>query len=122
MGINVVVDGLKDIVGPRKNALSDDDLGSGNATRLFTALCGYRLVDLLALLGGTYPSATVVERTAAPEGPLLACIFTSRYQRELILDLVLPTYQQLGLAIEEVQKDVDQGRGTHRACLPKFWA
>lgn len=70
MGISVRVEGGKDVVGPCQNALSDGQLVPALATRIFTALCGYRLVDVLALLGDTYPSATVVERTPAPTGPL----------------------------------------------------
>ena len=70
MGIEVRLEGGVDVVGPRPNGLSDRKLGVVNATRIFTALCGYRLVDILALLGEAHPSATVVKRTTAPTGPL----------------------------------------------------
>jgi hypothetical protein len=70
MGIQVKVEDGVDIVSPCQNGLSNGKLVPLLATRVFTALCGYRLVDILTLLGGTYPSATVVERTAAPTGTL----------------------------------------------------
>lgn len=77
MGIRVRVEGGVEIVGPGWNGLSDGGLVPALATRIFTALCGYRLVDIIALLGGTYPPVTVVERTPAPTGTLQACTFTA---------------------------------------------
>ena len=65
-----MVEGGVDVVGPCQNALSDGRLVPALATRIFTALCSYRLVDVITLLGETYPPATVVERTPAPTGPL----------------------------------------------------
>jgi hypothetical protein len=70
MGIEVSVEGGVDVVAPRRNGLSDANLVAAHATRIFTALCGYRLVDIIALLGETHPSATVVKRTTPPKGPL----------------------------------------------------
>jgi hypothetical protein len=70
MGIQVEIDGGIDIVRPSQNCLSEGRLVPALATRVFTALCGYRLVDVIALLGESYPSATVVERTPAPTGTL----------------------------------------------------
>ena len=73
MGIQVEIEGGVDVVKPCQNGLSDGRLAPALATRIFTALCGYRLVDVLALLGGAHPPATVVERTAAPTGTLQVC-------------------------------------------------
>jgi hypothetical protein len=70
MGIQVVVEGGKDHVRPCPNALSESRLSPTLATRIFTALCGYRLVDVITFLGENYPSATIVERTPAPATPL----------------------------------------------------
>lgn len=70
MGIQVVVEDGRDHVCPCPNALSENRLAPRLATRIFTALCSYRLVDIITFLGGTYPSATVVERTPAPTAPL----------------------------------------------------
>ena len=70
MGIQVRVEDGVDIVGPCQNGLSDGPLMPALATRLFSALCGYRLVDIITLLGETYPPATVIERTQGPIGPL----------------------------------------------------
>lgn len=70
MGINVVVEDGRDFVGPCPNALSESRVAPTLATRIFTALCSYRLVDVMSFLGETYPSATAVERTPAPTGPL----------------------------------------------------
>jgi hypothetical protein len=75
MGIQVRVEDSVDVVGPCQNALFEGRLVPALATRIFTAICGYRLVDIITLLGETYPSATVVERTPAPTGPLQVCIF-----------------------------------------------
>jgi len=69
-GIEVRIEGGVEVVGPCPNGLSDGKLVPAHATRLFNALCGYRLVDIISLLGETHPSATVVERTTAPTGPL----------------------------------------------------
>ena len=74
MGIRVRVEGGVEIVW---NGLSDGGLFPALATRIFTALCRYRLVDIIALLGGTYLPATVIERTPAPTGTLQACTFTA---------------------------------------------
>ena len=63
MGIEVRSEGGVDVVGPHPNGLSDGKLGVVHATRIFTALCSYHLVDILALLGETHPSATVIKRT-----------------------------------------------------------
>ena len=70
MGIEVIVEGGVDVVGPHQNGLSNSKLVATHATRIFTALCSYRLVDIIALLGETHPSPTVVKRTTAPKGPL----------------------------------------------------
>jgi hypothetical protein len=75
LGIQVRVEGGVDVVGPCPNALSDGRLVPALATHIFSALCGYRLVDVLALLGETYPPATAVERTRAPTGPLQVSTF-----------------------------------------------
>ena len=73
MGIQVHIEGGVDVVRPCQNGLSDGWLAPVLATCIFTALCVYRLVDVLALLGGTHPPATVVERTAAPTETLQVC-------------------------------------------------
>jgi hypothetical protein len=70
MGIEVTVQGGVDIVTPRQNGLSEGRLVPALATRMFTAICGYRLLDIITFLGEKYPPATVVERTPAPTGPL----------------------------------------------------
>lgn len=70
MGIEVRVEDGVDVVGPRENALSDSRLVPIHATRIFTALSGYRLVDVITLLGETFPSATIIERSPAPTGPI----------------------------------------------------
>jgi hypothetical protein len=79
MGIEVTVEdtveGGIDIVRPRQNGLSEGNLVPAHATRIFTVLCGYRLMDIIAFLGETYPPATVVERTPAPTGPLQVRFF-----------------------------------------------
>jgi hypothetical protein len=75
MGIEVRVEGGVDVVGPSENALSDGHLVPTLATRIFTALCGYRLVDVITFLGETYPPATVIERTLGPTGPLQVSTF-----------------------------------------------
>jgi hypothetical protein len=75
MGIEVRVEGGVDIVSPRHNGLSEGRLVPALSTRIFTALCGYRLLDVITFLGQTYPPATVVERTPAPTGPLQVRIF-----------------------------------------------
>ena len=77
MGIQVEIGDKGDVIGPCANALSESSLSPLLAARLFTALCGYRLVDVMALVGGVYPSATVVERTAVPTGTLQVCIATA---------------------------------------------
>jgi hypothetical protein len=77
MGIDVRVEDGVDVVGPCPNALSDGRLVPANATRIFTALCGYRLVDIISHLRETYPPATVIERTPAPTGPLQVRTFNS---------------------------------------------
>ena len=69
-GIDVKIEGGVEVVGPCPNGLSDGKLVPAHATRLFTSLCGYRLVDIMALLGENHPLATVVERSAPPTGPL----------------------------------------------------
>jgi hypothetical protein len=70
MGIQVRVEGGVDIVSPCQHALYDSRLVPALATRILTALCGYRLLDVITLLGESYPPATVVERTPPPTGPL----------------------------------------------------
>ena len=69
MGIDVTVEGAGDVVGSCPNFRSENQLNAASATRLFLVLCGYRLVDVLAFMGGTYPLKTAVERTVAPTGP-----------------------------------------------------
>jgi hypothetical protein len=83
-------------VGPRQNGLSDGRLVPAFATRLFTALCGYRLVDIIALLGGTYPPATIVERSPAPTGTLQVCTFTALRWEELIFGLSVSLNSKTG--------------------------
>lgn len=70
MGIKVVVEGGRDLVGPCPNTLAESRVAPTLAMRIFTALCSYRLLDVITFLGETYPSATVVERTPAPTGAL----------------------------------------------------
>jgi len=70
MGIKVTVEGMKDVVVSHPNFLSDNRLNAAIATRLFSVICGYRLVDVLALIGGAYPLSMKVERTEAPTGSL----------------------------------------------------
>jgi len=75
MGIQVMVEGENNIVGSYQNFLSGNRLNSSVAMRLFSVLCGYRLVDVLVLLGGTIPLETMVERTEAPTGSLPVHVF-----------------------------------------------
>jgi hypothetical protein len=75
MGFEVTVEGDVDIVRSRQNGISEGNLVPALATRIFTALCGYRLMDIIAFLGETHPPATVIERTPAPTGPLQVRIF-----------------------------------------------
>lgn len=96
MGIHVSVEDGVEVVSPRPNGLSDSQLVPALATRIFTALCGYRLVDIIALLGGSYPSATVVERTPAPTGALQACIFTTLHCEKLIFGLSVSLISKTG--------------------------
>jgi hypothetical protein len=70
MGIEVRVEDNVDIVTPCQNALSGDRIAPAFATRIFTALCGYRILDIVTLLGETYPPPFVVERTPGPSGSL----------------------------------------------------
>ena len=79
MGLEVTVKGGIDIVSPCQNGLSEGSLVPALATRIFTALCGYRIMDIIAFLGETYPPATVVERTPAPTGPLQVRFFKRFY-------------------------------------------
>ena len=46
---------------PREHGLTGE-LSTNLATRLFTMLCGYRLMDVMSLLSGTCPTPTIVER------------------------------------------------------------
>ena len=96
MGIDVRVEAGIDIVGPRQNGLSEGRLVPALATRIFTALCGYRVVDIIALLGGTYPTATVVERSLAPTGPLQVCIIIVLHCDELIFGLSVSLNSKTG--------------------------
>ena len=63
MGIKVTVEGVNDIVVSHRSFLSGNRLNGVLATRLFSVICGYRLVDVQALLGGAYPLSMKVERT-----------------------------------------------------------
>lgn len=83
-GIHVDVEEGEEVVTSHRNGLSDGQLSPEFATRVFTTLCGYRVVDVLGLIGGIYPSATVIERTAPPQGPLQARTFTILHCEELI--------------------------------------
>lgn len=96
MGIHIRVEDGVEVVGPRPNCLSDGRLVPAHATCVFTALCGYRLVDIIALLGGSYPSATVVERTPAPTGALQACTFTIFHYEKLIFGLSVSLISKTG--------------------------
>lgn len=78
MGIDVTVEGKNDVVGSLPNFLAfDNRLNSTVAMRLFSVLCGYRLVDVLALIGGAHPLGNFVERTPAPTAPLPVRVFLS---------------------------------------------
>ena len=70
MGVDVRVEDDKDIVTPCQNALSEGRIAPTFATRLFTALSGYRILDIITLLKETYPPPFVVERTPEPSGSL----------------------------------------------------
>ena len=70
MGIKVTVEGMKDVVVSNPSFLSNNRLNPAAATRLFSVICGYHLVDVLALMGGAYPLSTKLERTEAPTGSL----------------------------------------------------
>ena len=87
MGIDVRVEEGVEVVHSCENYLSSGRLVPAHATRIFTPLCRYRLVDIIALLEGTHPSATVVERIPAPTGTLQACAFSALYCKELIFGL-----------------------------------
>lgn len=71
MGIEVHMRQVGDVVGPRPHGLAEGELSPALASRLFTVLCGYRVVDVLSLLSGAYPTATVVERSQLPTTGLL---------------------------------------------------
>lgn len=67
MGIHVkMVDKVTDIVSPDTNALEDPSFSVIRATRLFGVLVRYRLVDIIAVLSGRYPSAVPVGRSPGP--------------------------------------------------------
>ena len=72
MGIEIKIQGARDTagspetVGPREHGLTDE-LTVPLATRLFAVLCGYRLMDVMSLLSGTSPTATIVERSLLPK-------------------------------------------------------
>ncbi len=76
MGIDVSMEGTNDIVGSRPNFLSENRLNSMAATHLFSVICGYRLVDALALIGGKHPLSRKVERKEAPTGSLPVRVLT----------------------------------------------
>ena len=97
MGIDVTVEGAGDVVGSCPNFRSENQLNAASATRLFTVFCGYRLVDVLALLGGTYPLEKAVERTVAPTGPLPVRTpsISSRVQLNFIFSIM--TASRIGL-------------------------
>jgi hypothetical protein len=96
LGVRVDIEAGKEVVTPRPNGLSDGQLSTEFATRVFTALCGYRVVDVLGLIGGVYPSATLVERTAAPQGPLQVCTLTASHCEELILGFSVSLRSKIG--------------------------
>lgn len=61
MGIQVSMNGTRSIVSSLPHGLAG--VNGPWATRVFSALCGYHLMDVLALLGDEYPRPPVVERT-----------------------------------------------------------
>ena len=73
MGIEVNIQGGIDVVGSRPHGLEGGQLSSPLASRLFTVLCGYRLADVMSLLSGAYPTATIIERSPPPMGILPVC-------------------------------------------------
>lgn len=78
MGIDVTVQGENEVVGSLPNFLSSNNrLSATVARRLFSVLCGYRLVDVLAFISGAHPLEKFVERTPAPIAPLPVCVFLS---------------------------------------------
>lgn len=70
MGIKVTVEGMNDVVVLRPHFIPENRLNAVAATRLFSVICGYRLVDVLALMEGAYPLTTMVERTEKPTSSL----------------------------------------------------
>ena len=74
IGIKVMVEGKNDVVVSHPRFLLGNRLNGLIAMRLFSVICGYRLVDVLAFLGGAYPLSTKVERTEGPTSPLPVCI------------------------------------------------
>jgi hypothetical protein len=71
MGVDVTVEGG---IRTRKNIFEDPLYSSTrHASRLFSLLCKYRIVDVVALLEGHHPPATLINRIIAPSSnePLL---------------------------------------------------
>ena len=60
---------MNEIVESLPNLRSGNQLSAAVAMRLFSVICGYRLVDALALMGGRHPLLTKVERTIALTTP-----------------------------------------------------
>jgi hypothetical protein len=76
MGIDITVQENMEIVRSLPNFLSSDNrLSPTFAMRLVSVLCGYRLVDVLAFIGGAHPLEKFVERTPAPTAPLPVRVF-----------------------------------------------
>lgn len=76
MGVRVqMVDTTTDFVYPATNALEEPSFSAVRATRLFGVLVRYRLVDIIAILSGKYPSAVPVDRSAGPTKELSVWYF-----------------------------------------------
>ena len=113
MGIEVTVEVEKEVVGPCPNFLSQDRLNPAAATRLFSVFCGYRLVDVLAFMGGTCRLDTTVDRTVAPTGPLPVRTFSiSSRARSSTLYLVFRRTQRLGYSSRRFQTDCRTGQSS----------
>ncbi len=75
MGIQVSMEGTRSIVSSLPHGLAG--INGPWATRLFSALSGYHLADVLGLLGDEYPHPTVVKRAQILECKIPASFFVS---------------------------------------------
>lgn len=110
MGIDVKIEGAHgavapyETIGPREHGLTDGQLTPPLATRLFTVLCGYRLMDVMSLLSGTSPTATIVERSSPPKElklPVCGCLYTHLHPH---IHRISQNYERLSDWVKVVQE------------------